>query len=341
MYLLHRPKTNVAIVAIQFCHGSSMDIKKLKTFICVADCGSIARASDRLRVAQPAISRQIKLLEHEAGVPLFHRHVRGMEVTEAGQELLTRVSSILYQLEQSMRDLQTKHNEIAGNVTLGLLPTIAEDLIVQLLYQARQQLPAVRIHMRECYSGTIVELLQSGCLDIALLYGPRSAYHFRATTLLSEKMVLVSAPESLDEQCGAVQLSDIADLPLALPSRQLGPHIHSIIDKAAKTRGVHLKSSFDVDSIRVMLTMVESGLCHALLPVSSVLRIAASGRVVLRDITPDKIRRQLILTTSSQRASTRAADAVSNLIKRQIAIMVNSGAWPAQPHFDVRKYLAG
>ncbi|MGB1960803.1 MAG: LysR family transcriptional regulator, partial [Candidatus Puniceispirillaceae bacterium] len=65
-----------------------MDIKQLKTFICVAETGSLSAASDRLRLAQPALSRHIKLLEHEIGVQLFERHVKGMTLTEPGGEFL-------------------------------------------------------------------------------------------------------------------------------------------------------------------------------------------------------------------------------------------------------------
>ncbi len=72
-----------------------MDIKQLKTFICVAETGSLSAASDRLRLAQPALSRQIKLLEHKSGAQLFHRSVKGMALTESGEKLLSRVQELL------------------------------------------------------------------------------------------------------------------------------------------------------------------------------------------------------------------------------------------------------
>ena len=68
-----------------------MDLKQLRTFLRVAEVGSLSQASDRLRLAQPALSRQIKMLENEIGVPLFARHGRGMKLTEAGRQLLERI----------------------------------------------------------------------------------------------------------------------------------------------------------------------------------------------------------------------------------------------------------
>ena len=69
-----------------------MDLRQLRTFREIAEAGSLSRAADRLRIAQPALSRQIRLLEAEAGLPLYTRHGRGMTLTEAGAELLARVA---------------------------------------------------------------------------------------------------------------------------------------------------------------------------------------------------------------------------------------------------------
>ncbi|HCD80394.1 MAG TPA: transcriptional regulator, partial [Alphaproteobacteria bacterium] len=109
-----------------------MEFKQLKTFICIAECGSISRASERLRIAQPALSRQIKLLEHTVGAELFSRHVSGMVLTEAGQVLLDRISGPLHQLEQSVLDVKSLEAKISGEVKLGILPTVPDALTISL-----------------------------------------------------------------------------------------------------------------------------------------------------------------------------------------------------------------
>ncbi|MCP4316312.1 MAG: LysR family transcriptional regulator [Hyphomicrobiales bacterium] len=129
----------------------------MKTFICVAECGSLSRASDRLRIAQPALSRQIKLLEHHVGVPLFDRHIRGMELTEAGSELLRRVSGVVRQLETTMQDIQSTHAEISGNVALAVMPTIAMVIAARLVSRVARELPQVTLRIREGYSVDIIE----------------------------------------------------------------------------------------------------------------------------------------------------------------------------------------
>jgi LysR family nitrogen assimilation transcriptional regulator len=105
--------------------GSGMDLRQLRTFRSVAELGSLSKASDRLRVAQPALSRQIKLLEHELRVELFTRNGRGMVLTSAGQLLLDRTTGLVRQIEQVRDDLQSAGGRPSGRVVLGLVPTVS------------------------------------------------------------------------------------------------------------------------------------------------------------------------------------------------------------------------
>ena len=314
-----------------------MDIKQLKTFICVAECGSISRASDRLRIAQPALSRQVKLLEHEVSVPLFDRHVRGMNLTEAGKELLARISGPIHQLEQSVFDIKSLNATISGQVVLGILPTIPEAFAGQLLEFAQTELPDITIRLREAYSINLLEWLQSGDLDAAFLYGPPSAYHLNATELLYEDIVLLSPPGSLPDHGEEIDINAVSRLPLALPSRPFGPRL--IIDRIAKDAGVQLASAFDVDSFRIIISMVEAGLCHGFMPVSSVTRLKAAKRLETRKITSRHASRHLILAYPSDRPNTRATSAVINLIRRQIGLMIDSGDWPGRACADLFQFL--
>src|SRR4249920_542199 len=86
---------------------ASMDFRQLRTFSCVAELGSLSKAADRLRTAQPALSRQIKLLEHELRVDLFIRNGRGMLLTSAGRMLLDRTTGLVHQIEQVRDDIQS------------------------------------------------------------------------------------------------------------------------------------------------------------------------------------------------------------------------------------------
>jgi LysR family nitrogen assimilation transcriptional regulator len=102
-----------------------MDLKQLRTFRAVAELGSLSKAADRLRSAQPALSRHIKLLEHELRVELFVRNGRGMLLTSAGRMLLDRTTGLIRQIEQVRDDLQSAKGSPSGRVILGLVPTVS------------------------------------------------------------------------------------------------------------------------------------------------------------------------------------------------------------------------
>ena len=96
-----------------------MDFRQLRTFSCVAELGSLSKASDTLRVAQPALSRQIKLLEHELRAELFTRNGRGMVLTDAGRLLLARTWGIVRQIDQIRDDIQSPEGRRPAGLCSG------------------------------------------------------------------------------------------------------------------------------------------------------------------------------------------------------------------------------
>lgn len=170
-----------------------MNLNQLRTFIMVAECGSLSSASDRLRLAQPALSRQIKLLEYEIGFDLFTRSTRGMVLTERGACLLERISDLVKQLDNSIDDVRSMDNEPAGRVVLGCIPSATYMIAGRIAIRVAQELPQVSLRILEGYAGHQIDWLQRGEVDLALLYGPASDLHLRVTDVIFEELVLVSS----------------------------------------------------------------------------------------------------------------------------------------------------
>lgn len=310
-----------------------MDLRQLKTFICVAESGSLSRASDRLRIAQPALSRQIKLLEHHVGVPLFDRHIRGMELTEAGSDLLRRVSGVVRQLETTMQDIQSTHAEISGNVALGVMPTVAMVISARLVARVAEALPQVTLRIREGYSVDIIEWMQRGEVDISFLYGPASDLHLRSSELLREELVFISPPGSLGASNGKIGFDRVAELPLVVPGRRYA--MRRLIDNAAKKSGVALTVAYEVDSYFATKSLVTSGICHGFLPRASLVEEIASGALEARTIEPAGLWRDIVLGLPSERSNTRAANSVVDILLEEIAAMIAAGDWAATPGPDL------
>ena len=153
--------------------------------MCIADVGSSRAASDRLRIAQPALSRQIKLLEHEVGVSLFDRAVRGMKLTLAGKDLLSSIKNPIHQLEKVISEIKFNHSEISGEVNLGVLSTIPKDFTIRILSSLNKSLPGVKLRIREGYSVDLFEMAKAGDLDIDFYM-----VLFQSTTLIPAKFLM-------------------------------------------------------------------------------------------------------------------------------------------------------
>ena len=305
-----------------------MDIKQLKTFICVAETGSLSAASDRLRLAQPALSRQIKLLEHKSGAQLFHRSVKGMMLTESGEKLLSRVSGIIRQLEQALDEVRSSAESITGNVAIGLMPSINSVLAVRLIEKVKNELPHVTLRIVEGYSGNLIEWLHRGDLDISFLYGPTHDLHLRCKELLYEDIALISAPGKLKGLGKEIKLTDIAHLPIVLPSRPHG--IRILVDNATAKAGVKLNVAISGDAFEVLKSLVKTGNYHAFIPFSAINEDLSEGTLEARTFVSPTIKRQLILAMAPDRKNTRAAQSALKIVTNEIEKMVKEGIWKAE-----------
>jgi LysR family nitrogen assimilation transcriptional regulator len=310
-----------------------VDIKQIKTFIIVAETGSLSAASDRLRLAQPALSRHIKLLEHEIGVQLFARHVRGMTLTEPGEKLLGRVSGLIRQLEQSVDDIRSNDEVVKGNVAIGLMPSVNTVFAVRLVERVRRELPKVTLRIVEGYSGHLIEWLQRGDLDISFLYGPAADLHLRCKELLYEDIGLISPPGSLPELGPQIRIAEVKHLPLVLPSRPHG--IRMLVDNAAVKAGVSLNIALRGDAFWVLKSLVIDGSYHAFIPLSAVTEEVKAGMLEARTVVSPSIRRQLVMAMPPDRSNTRATDAVINIVSSEIAAMIKEGVWKADPEANL------
>ncbi len=118
-----------------------MDLRQLRYFVAIIQCGSITRASMQLNVAQPALSLHIRNMEADLGVPLLFRTSQGVQPTEAGQILMRNAQLILAQFEQAQADIKGSMDEPAGVVRMGLPSSICHILGVPLILSARRQYP--------------------------------------------------------------------------------------------------------------------------------------------------------------------------------------------------------
>ena len=309
-----------------------MDFKRLTYFIRIAELGSLSKAADRLRIAQPALSRQMRLLEDDVGVPLFSRHRRGMQLTPEGEELRHRILGPMRQLECAVEDTRVLSKEVGGSVALGMPPTASYVLAGPLARRVAAEAPNVSLRVVEGYAGHLIDWLQRGEIDVALLYGPAADYRLPAEDLLVEELMLVGPPDCDLSPDTPVQFQVLASLPLVLPSHPHGLRV--VVDNVAIKTKTKLNVRFQADSFHLMKDLVESGLGYTTLPYSSFSREAAAGRLRYAPIVGPRVTRQLVLALQPGTDAPRAAQKLTLLIREEIVTLVGAGKWAANLLFD-------
>ena len=124
-----------------------MDIKQLRAFLTIAETGSVTRASEVLHIVQPAVSRQLRLLEEDLGTPLFYRGRHGMEPTEAGTILIDRARRVLRELDQARDEIRPEPGALSGLVSVGLLPSTSDLLAAPLVCRLQELYPELEVNV--------------------------------------------------------------------------------------------------------------------------------------------------------------------------------------------------
>lgn len=280
-----------------------MDIKQLRTLLAIAETGSLTRASELLHVVQPALSRQLKLLEDELGVQVFERNRRGMQLTDAGKTFVEKARRALRQLDQAKTDIIATKNNILGTVSIGMLPSLGDAISVPLVASLRRQYPDLLISLTTGFTSELQGLLEKGELDVALLGEYKPSALLSTEPVLREALYVVGLPATGLRLTDPVTLSSAAKLPLILPAYPQG--LRLLIDHACTMMGVHLNVVAESNSTSVQLDLVRAGQGFAILPFVALTPYLEDGRLSAAPITaPDMHRNLAIAQLMAKRGST-------------------------------------
>ena len=305
-----------------------MDLKQLEYFVRVAELGSFTRAAIALNIAQPALSRQIRLLEVELRQNLLTRNGRGAVPTEAGNLLLKHGRGILHQVEVAREELGTVRGALAGRVSIGLPPSLSRLITVPLTRAFRQQLPQAHLTLTEGFSVLMYEGLRVGNLDMAVLYNAVHSPEVEMTTLHTEELVLISkksdviatarsskktSTKTFTPKRQPISLAEVAELPLILPSRPNAFRILIEVEMIAIDRKP--KVTLEVDGLNAILSLVKEGMGHAVLPSYTLSNFDDPAPFTLRSIHSPRIMSSLALVRASRRPNTETQKTAIEVVK--------------------------
>lgn len=239
-----------------------MELDQLRNFIHIAEHGSFSRAAAVLNVNQPFLSRQISRLETELRRHLFFRHGRGVQLTEAGQQLLLTARSVISQIDLVSSHSQVGCDQLMGTVTLGLVPALSQNLAVPIVRRFTAQFPAARIAIVEALSRDLHERLLAGRIDAAVLHDQPASPLVAVEPLTTEVMCLLSPRQHPHARRESIEFAELAGLSLIFP---MAPHpMRGIVEAQAARQGVTLDIGYQVDGVQTLLALVNEGFGHTI-----------------------------------------------------------------------------
>jgi len=251
-----------------------MELRHLRYFLAVADAMSFTVAAKRLRVAQPALSQQVRSLERELGVTLLERGARTRGLTEAGQRFAVRARRLLLEAEGAAEEMAAFGGGRRGTVRFGsALQSLTEGRLAGILADFHRRNPGVRIAFREAHTGPLLDLLGRGRLELALIHvggdlSPRPPADTHETVriepLYGEPLVLAVGPRHRWAKCKSVAWKDLEGEEVI--SFGPGSTVRQIVAAAARLAGIHPRTPISATNLGTVRALVSAGLGVAVLP---------------------------------------------------------------------------
>lgn len=247
---------------------SHMELRHLRYFIAVAEELHFGRAAERLHMAQPPLSQQIRSLEEELGVQLLHRTKRRVQLTEAGQVFLVEARRSLTQIEQTILAAQRAGRGEIGSLAMGFISSASYTLLPELLQVFRQRFPDVQLTLYELTTEQQLQKLRNGEIDIGFLYLPSYDDSLSIVSVTNEPLIVAlpqSHPLTMSPQ---ISLSSLAGEPFILPSRHLAVGFYDRVVNACQQRGFSPRVVQEANTIQTIVSLVAGGIGISLVPAS-------------------------------------------------------------------------
>jgi len=255
-----------------------VELRHLRYFVAVAEELSFTRAAERLHIAQPPLSTQVRNLEAELGVELFDRSRRQIALTDAGELLLDEARVLLVQVEQALSATRKAGTGETGRLTIGFIPSASTSTLPAHLRAFRGRYPGVELFLRELPPDELVAQLHAGALDVCFLYLPFDDDRLEQVVVAREPLV-AALPEDhrLAGSERPLAMRSLRDEPFVLPARHHMPGLNArVLDTCRRAGFAPEPVQRDVWLMQTVLGLVAGGLGVALVP-SSVQHLNRTG----------------------------------------------------------------
>jgi LysR family nitrogen assimilation transcriptional regulator len=296
-----------------------VNLRAMKYFVAIVDAGSLTAAADAIAIAQPALTRQLRELEKDLGVQLLHRTPRGVHLTQAGATLYEASCRILADAEQVREQLTGREHRIRqASVVLGISPTLARLLVPGVFEQCRRSPDDVKVTVREAFTPVLLDWLERGVIDIAVVTNPEPGRALTMHMLLGEPFALVTAVSRGLKP--VISLTELARIPVLMTTLHRG-----IVEFQLAPLGGRLNVQSEIDSVEAIREMVLQGQGATLMPVSVFADPRAQNPVTMSVVSGVPLNRLLVMATRIEREKNFALSMLKDIVVAELAELTRAG----------------
>lgn len=239
-----------------------MEIKQLTYFLEIVKQGNITKAAEKLHIAQPHLSQQLKLLEDELGIKLVDRNTRKFQITHAGQVLQNRAEQIIELTETTEKELKDLREGLQGTLSIGTIASEGDTLLLKRIVSFHEKYPNISFDIRECTTNEILQLLNNGLIEIGIIRTPLNSEGFESIYLPNEPMVAATKGNQYwDEQQKSIPLKELENKPLLVPRRY-----EKAIVTSCRELGFEPRILCKIEDTRSILSWSNTGMGIAIIP---------------------------------------------------------------------------
>lgn len=297
-----------------------MNLKTLRYFVAIADAGSLTAAAAAISIAQPALTRQLRELEADLGVALFHRMPRGVRLTQAGVTFYESAQRILGEAQRVRQRLAGKAGDTKTTVVLGVSPTLARVLLPGLFEHCLRTLPEVELRSREAFTPELLDWLERGIIDMAVVTNPGVGRSVSLQPLIGEPFALVTHASM--GMGPLVSVAQLARIPLLMTSLH-----RDLVERQLLPLGKTLNVQAVLDSVDTIRALVQKGPWATIMPVSVYKEAGTASEVVMSQITGIQLNRLLVLATRLEPEGKLAIPVVQEMIEAEFSRLMREGVF--------------
>ncbi|MET4317376.1 DNA-binding transcriptional LysR family regulator [Bradyrhizobium sp. RT5a] len=259
-----------------------MDLRRLRYFVAVAEARSVGKAAERLRMAQPPLSVQIRKLEAEVGAPLFRRGTRGMDLTDAGQALLARAGEALALAADGIEAARAIAAGSRGRLSVGYMFVLANAMLPRLIPELRRSIPGVDLDFAELSATTREPRLLDRSVTVALCMPAIHHPEIQVARIGAQPFVLAVPNRSPLARLSAVPMTRLQGRPLiALPPPERDPS-SSAVAALLRRHQIVMPIASRVETVHSAMSLVLAGEGLAILPACA--QLGAPRGIVFRPL---------------------------------------------------------